>query len=74
MERLGYSVLNRRMSGSEIMYEGEYEVRHVKEHYEVFLLGVFQFSADNLLEVSKELLERDKTYEQRYQTRPSMVL
>lgn len=42
------------------MYEAEYEVRHVMDHYEVFLHGTFQFSADNLIEVSQELSEMEK--------------
>ena len=33
----------------------EPEIRQVKEHYEVFLNGEFQFSADNITEVEKEI-------------------
>lgn len=32
-----------------------YEFRRVREHIEVFLDGVFQFSADNMKEVQEEL-------------------
>lgn len=32
-----------------------YEIRWVREHIEVFLNGVFQFSADNMKEVYEEL-------------------
>ena len=32
-----------------------YEFRRVREHIEVFLDGVFQFSADNMKEVHEEL-------------------
>lgn len=32
-----------------------YEFRRVREHIEVFLDGVFQFSADNMREVREEL-------------------
>ena len=32
-----------------------YEIRWVREHIEVFLNGVFQFSADNMMEVYEEL-------------------
>ena len=32
-----------------------YEVRRVKDHLEVYLNGVFQFSADNMMEVYEEL-------------------
>lgn len=40
-----------------------YEIRPVMEHFEVFKNGVFQFSADNLSEVSKEISRLEKTYE-----------
>lgn len=33
----------------------ELEIRQVKEHYEVFLNGEFQFSADNIIEAAKEI-------------------
>lgn len=32
-----------------------YELRYVKGHIEVYLNGVFQFSADNMMEVYEEL-------------------
>ena len=32
-----------------------YEIRCVQEHIEVFLNGIFQFSADNMKEVYEEL-------------------
>lgn len=37
-----------------------YEVRPVLEHFEVFRNGVFQFSADNLVEVFDELTRLEK--------------
>ena len=39
-----------------------YEFRHVHGHIEVFLDGVFQFSADNMAEAYRELMhsENDK--------------
>lgn len=34
---------------------GDYELRHVKEHIEVFLNGRFQFSADTISEARAEI-------------------
>ena len=36
-----------------------YDVRYVRGHFEVYLGGVFQFSADTLSEVYAELREYD---------------
>ena len=36
-----------------------YEFRHVNGHIEVYLNGVFQFSADNMREVREELEEEE---------------
>jgi len=33
----------------------DFEIRQVKEHYEIFLNGEFQFRADNLSEIISEL-------------------
>lgn len=33
----------------------DFEIRQVKEHYEIFLNGEFQFSADNLSEIIEEV-------------------
>lgn len=41
----------------------DYEVYPVKEHFEVFLDGVFQFSADDLVEAEEEISRLEKTYE-----------
>lgn len=35
-----------------------YEFRKVREHIEVFLNGVFQFSADNMSEARAEIREQ----------------
>ena len=51
------------MSGSEEMITKDYEIRPVKDHYEVFLAGVFQFSADDLAEAEEEISRLEKTYE-----------
>lgn len=40
----------------------DYEVRPVMDHYEVFLNGIFQFSADSWSEISEEI-KKEKTYE-----------
>jgi hypothetical protein len=42
---------HQRGKGGNLMYE----IRWVREHIEVFLNGVFQFSADNMREVYEEL-------------------
>jgi len=36
-----------------------YEFRYVKGHVEVFLNGVFQFSADNMEEARREVAAHD---------------
>ena len=33
----------------------EFEIRKVKDHYEIFLNGEFQFSADDITEAAKEI-------------------
>lgn len=40
-----------------------YEIRQVMEHFEVYKNGVFQFSADDLSEITKEIERLEKTYE-----------
>lgn len=45
------SHLTKEEKGGNLMYE----IRWVREHIEVFLNGVFQFSADNMREVYEEL-------------------
>ena len=37
-----------------------FEIRHVREHVEVFLDGVFIFSADTELEARRELKETER--------------
>lgn len=39
-----------------------YEFRNIKGHVEVFLNGVFQFSADNMSEAREELRESEGFY------------
>lgn len=48
---MGDSCLKRVFASS----DGIYEIRPVMEHYEVFLDGVFQFSADTIYEAQQEL-------------------
>lgn len=38
----------------------KYEFKHVRGHVEVFLNGVFQFSADTMAEAMHELREEDE--------------
>lgn len=40
------------------MSYGNYEFRYVRGHIEVFLNGVFQFSADTVSEAQEELQEQ----------------
>lgn len=42
------------------MSYGDYELRHVRGHIEVFLNGRFQFSADTVSEARREIDDDDK--------------
>lgn len=41
-------------------YYQEYELRHVKDHVEVFLNGRFQFSADTISEACADIREMEE--------------
>lgn len=35
----------------------EYEIKHVKDHYEVYINGEFYCSADNMIEAANEITQ-----------------
>ena len=46
-----------------------FEFRYVRGHVEVFLNGVFQFSADNMTEARRELKQAEQEKGERYEQR-----
>lgn len=42
----------------------EYEIKHVKDHYEVYINGEFYCSADNMVEAANEITKYIEEYEE----------
>lgn len=42
----------------------EYEIKHVKDHYEVYINGEFYCSADNMVEAANEITKYIEEHEE----------